>query len=41
MPEAYSKPCQLSKMMRHTDDEPGIVRRIYSDIFRELCVILA
>ena len=35
MPEAYSKPCQISKMMDHID-ELGIVRRIYSGIFRHI-----
>ena len=33
MPEAYSKLCQISKMIRHIEN-PGIVRRVYSGIFR-------
>ena len=35
MPEAYSKPCQIYKMMRHIEN-PGIVRRIYSGIFNHI-----
>ena len=35
MPEAYSKPCKVSKMMKHTEN-PGIVRTAYSDIFRHI-----
>ena len=30
--EAYSKPCQISKMMRHIENL-DIVRTVYSDIF--------
>ena len=33
MPEEYSKPCQISKKMRHIES-PGIVRTVYSGIFR-------
>ena len=35
MPEAYSKPCQISKMMRHIENN-GIVRTVHSDIFRHI-----
>ena len=38
MPEAYSKPCQISKIIRHNEN-PGIVRTIYSSIsyiFRDI-----
>ena len=35
MPEASSKPCQLSKMMRHIEGL-GIVRTVYSHIFRHI-----
>ena len=35
MPESYSKPCQLSKMMRHIKN-PGIFRTVYSGIFRHI-----
>ena len=35
MPEVYSKPCQMSKMMRHIDN-PGIVRTVSSGIFRHI-----
>ena len=39
MPEAYSKLCQISKMMRHSE-KPGIVRIVqfiqeFSGIFRD------
>ena len=34
MPEAYSKPYQISKMMRHIENS-GIVKTVYSDIFRD------
>ena len=30
-----SKACQISKMMRHTEN-PGIIRTVYSGIFREI-----
>ena len=33
MSEAYSRPFQISKMMRHIEN-PGIVKTVYSDIFR-------
>ena len=26
MPEAYSRPCQISKMMRHAES-PGVIRQ--------------
>ena len=32
MPEAYSKLCQISTMMRHIEN-PGIVRAVYSGMF--------
>ena len=32
MPEIYSKPFQISKMMRNTEN-PNIVRKVYSGIF--------
>ena len=32
---AYSKPCQMSKMMKQTEN-PGIVRTVYSGIFRDI-----
>ena len=35
MSEAYSKPCQMYKMIRHIEN-PGIVRIIYSGIFRRI-----
>ena len=35
MPEAYSKPCQISRMMRHIEN-PGIVKTVYSCIFRDI-----
>ena len=35
MPETYSKPCQISKIMRHIEN-PGIVRTVYSDIFKHI-----
>ena len=31
MSEAYSKPCQISKIIRHNEN-PGIVRTVYSGI---------
>ena len=37
MPEAYSKPCQISKIVRHIEN-PGIVRTVYlafSKIFKD------
>ena len=33
MPAVYSKPCQISKMMRHIEN-PDMVRTVYSGIFR-------
>ena len=33
MPGTYWKPCQISKMMRHIE-KPGLVRTVYSNIFR-------
>ena len=33
MREAYSKPCQISKISRHIEN-PGIVRTVNSGIFR-------
>ena len=33
IPDTYSKPCQIYKMMRHMED-PGVVRTVYSGIFR-------
>ena len=33
IPEAHSKPCQISKMMRHTES-PGTVKTAYSGIFK-------
>ena len=35
MPEAYSKPSQISKMMRHIENS-GFVRTFYSDVFRDI-----
>ena len=35
MSEACSKPCQISKIMRHTGN-PGILRIVYSGIFRHI-----
>ena len=35
MPEVYSKPCQISKMMRHIEN-PGMVRTVYSYILRHI-----
>ena len=35
MPEAYSKPCQISRMMRHIEN-PGIVKTVYSCIFGDI-----
>ena len=35
IPAAYSKPCQISKIMRHIEN-PGIVRTVYSGIFRDI-----
>ena len=35
MPEVYSKPCQVSKMMRDIENI-GIVRTICSGIFRHI-----
>ena len=35
MPVAYSKPYQISEMMRHIEN-PGIVRTVYSGIFRHI-----
>ena len=35
MPEAHSKPCQISKMMRRTG-KPVIARAVYSGFFRHI-----
>ena len=35
IPEEYSKPCQISKMMRPIEN-PGIVRTVDSGIFRHI-----
>ena len=35
MPTTYSKPCQISKMMRHIE-KPGLVRTVYSNILRHI-----
>ena len=35
MPEAYSKPCQKSKTIRHIK-QPDTVRTVYSGIFRHI-----
>ena len=35
MLEAYSKPCQIAKVMRHIEN-PGKVRTVYSGIFRDI-----
>ena len=35
MPETYSKPCEISKMMRHIEN-PGIIKTVYSDIVRSI-----
>ena len=35
MPKAYSKPCQVSKIMRHIENY-DIVRKVYSGIFRHI-----
>ena len=35
IPAAYSKPCQISKIMRHIEN-PGIVRTVYSGIFMDI-----
>ena len=35
MSDAYSKPCPISRMMRHTVN-PDIVRTVYSGIFRHI-----
>ena len=35
MPETYSKPCQMSKMVRHIEN-PDIVRTVYSVIFKHI-----
>ena len=35
MPTTYSNPCQISKMMRHIE-KPGLVRTVYSNIFRDI-----
>ena len=35
MPEAYSKSHQISKMVRHIEN-PGIVRKVCSDIFKDI-----
>ena len=33
--EANSKTCQISKVIRHVE-KPGIIRTVYSDIFRNI-----
>ena len=35
IPAAYSKPCQISKMLRHTEN-PDVIRTVYSGIFRHI-----
>ena len=35
MPEAHSKPCQISKMMKHIENSV-IVQKVYSDIFLDI-----
>ena len=40
MSEAHSKPCQISKMMKHIKN-PAIVRTVFSDIFRNIWEHLA
>ena len=38
MPEVYSKPCQISKMMRHIEN-PGMVRTVihtFLGIFKDI-----
>ena len=35
MPEPFSKSCQIAKVMKHIEN-PGIVRMLYSGIFRYL-----
>ena len=35
MPDAYSKPCQISQMMRYIEN-PGIVKTVYSSIFKNI-----
>ena len=35
MPTTYSKPCQISKMMRHIE-KPGLARKDYSNIPRHI-----
>ena len=35
MSAAYSKPFQISKMMRHIEN-PGTVKTVYSEIFRRI-----
>ena len=35
MSTTYSKPCQISKMMRHIE-KPGLVRTVYSNILRHI-----
>ena len=35
MPTAYSKPCQISKMIRHIE-KPGLVRTVYSNVLRHI-----
>ena len=35
MPGTYWKPCQISKMIRHIE-KPGLVRTVYSNIFRHI-----
>ena len=35
MHEAYSKSCEISKMIRHIEN-PSMVRTVYSGIFRQI-----
>ena len=35
IPATYSKPCQISKMLRHTEN-PDVIRTVYSGIFRHI-----
>ena len=35
MPEPCSKSCQIAKVMKHIEN-PGIVRMLYSGIFRDI-----
>ena len=35
MPTTYSKPCQISKMIKHIE-KPGLVRTVYSNVPRNI-----